>query len=312
MTRPTRCSPVTVDWIVETTLCTGGPCHVRVELRRGERRPVGAHRGRMRLPRRYDVSADARYVVGRRFGVYPTFECPEPNGSCAGTGPTKQLTGRPRPRQRRGTRHDLRTTVGSSRCSVPPASSRVATSRPEAIQVADTDCFGRRDTTADHTGPDQRERSVRRHRHRGAADPGRRQRIGRRVHPLRHRRPTVATTPATVARGASHVTVQVHGHRVPPGPTVTFPSGGVTVHSVDGREPEPARRRPLRRRRRHDRPGRRGGNTGRSAERTPCAPASPSADRARPLPAGRRSPSAARAVAICRAVRPGGRRLVAR
>jgi hypothetical protein len=65
--------------VVEHHLCTGGPCEDRtsiISLTGGPRVEVDTKCGF--VP--YDVSDDGRFIVGRRFGVYPTFTCPEPTG----------------------------------------------------------------------------------------------------------------------------------------------------------------------------------------------------------------------------------------
>jgi hypothetical protein len=65
--------------VVEHHLCTGGPCPDRtsiVSLTGAPRVEVDEECGF----EPYDVSDDGRFIVGRRFGVYPTFTCPEPTG----------------------------------------------------------------------------------------------------------------------------------------------------------------------------------------------------------------------------------------
>ena len=65
--------------MVENHLCVAGPCPFRstvVSIAGDPREEIDTACGFLAL----DVSADARFVVGRRFGVYPRFTCPEPTG----------------------------------------------------------------------------------------------------------------------------------------------------------------------------------------------------------------------------------------
>jgi hypothetical protein len=67
------------QWIVENDACGGGPCAFTanfVSTGGATTEPIADSCGF----EAYDVSSDARYVVGRRFGVFPTFECPAPSG----------------------------------------------------------------------------------------------------------------------------------------------------------------------------------------------------------------------------------------
>ena len=66
-------------WIVVNGLCTGGPClHSAVFISTGTEPFERISEGCGFLVE--DVTANARYVVGRRFGVYNTFVCPGPTG----------------------------------------------------------------------------------------------------------------------------------------------------------------------------------------------------------------------------------------
>lgn len=65
--------------MVENHLCGSGPCPFRstvVSIAGAPREEIDTVCGFAAL----DISADARFVVGTRFGVYPTFTCAEPTG----------------------------------------------------------------------------------------------------------------------------------------------------------------------------------------------------------------------------------------
>lgn len=217
------------QWIVENHLCTGGPCSFQSSLFSTDattRETIDDGCGF----EAYDVSADARYVVGRRFGVYPTFECPEPTGLVRWDRTTKGVT-------KVGIESN---NVGGISISnngrfvavLDDASVlHVVDLQTGVSQIADTDAAGQRDTaptlraaisgsgryvvigTEAALTPDD-----------GAfADTFTRYAIT----------PSASgMTPSTVDRGASHVTIRVNGTELLPGATVAFPSGGVTVHSV--------------------------------------------------------------------------------
>lgn len=67
-------------WMVETVRCDGGPCPFRTFLT-----PVTLASRPVEVDQQcgftvIDLSADARYLLGLRVGVFPTFDCPEPTG----------------------------------------------------------------------------------------------------------------------------------------------------------------------------------------------------------------------------------------
>jgi hypothetical protein len=219
------------QWIVQNDACSGGPCPFTANLvstSGGATEPIAPSCGF----EAYDVSADARYVVGRRFGVFPTFECPAPTGIVRWDRTTKQLTP-----VGLDTTTIAGVTISNDGRFVAVLSStdevlRVADLQTGVIQVADGDWLGRRDSTPTAQGT--------------ISGNGRYVVLGTaaRLSPdddgdspdvLTHYSISPGVTsaaPASVARGASHVTVRVNGTELLPGATVAFPNGGITVHSV--------------------------------------------------------------------------------
>ncbi len=216
--------------IIENQLCTGGPCSFSSSFL-----PANGTQGEHISDgcgfEAYDVSADARYVVGRRFGVYPTFECPEPTGMVRWDRTTKS-----------GTKVGVETNnVGGVSMSNDgrfvsvlddAGVVHVVDLKTAVQQVADSDFLGRRSDAPTAGGSlsgngryivINTDAPLSPNDGNGRADTFTRFAVT----------PTVAsTTPASVARGASHVVVQVHGTELLPAATVAFPNGGVTVHSV--------------------------------------------------------------------------------
>jgi hypothetical protein len=218
------------QWMVRNDLCSGGPCPFEAELVSLDlttREPIAPDCGF----EAYDVSSDARYVVGRRFGVYPTFECTAaPTGIVRWDRTTKQL-------QPVGldTTNTSGVTISNNGRFVAVLGDdgvlRVADLQTGATQVADRDSQGGRGSIATGQGSisgNGRYVVIGTAAKLTADDDG-----GPDVFTRYSIEPSAtSSTPSALARGASHVTIRINGTEFLPAPTVTFPAGGVTVHSV--------------------------------------------------------------------------------
>jgi hypothetical protein len=218
------------QWMVRNHLCTGGPCvfeasFVSVDL--ATREPIAPDCGF----EAYDASSDGRWVVGRRFGVYPTFQCnTAPTGLVRYDRSNKTL-------QAVGleSTNAAGITISNNGRFVAVLGDdgilRVADLQTGATQVADRDDQGGRGSTATSQGSisgNGRYVVIGTTAKLTADDDGRPDTFTRyAIEPS-----VTSAAPTSVARGASHVTVRLNGTELLPAPTVTFPGGGVTVHSV--------------------------------------------------------------------------------
>lgn len=179
----------------------------------------------------YDVSADARYVVGRRTGIFPTFECPAPTGIVRWDRTTKQLTP-----VGLDTTNVAGVTIANNGRFVAVLGDdsilRVTDLRTGATQVADRDYQGQRGSTATSQGTisgNGRYVVIGSAALLTADDDG----VSSDAFTRYAIEPSAtSSTPTSLARGASHVTLRINGTELLPASTVMFPAGGVTVHSV--------------------------------------------------------------------------------
>jgi hypothetical protein len=179
----------------------------------------------------YDISSDGRYVVGRRFGVYPTFECPEPTGLVRWDRTTKGFVS-----VNAETTNISGVTISNNGRVVAVLGDdgilRVADLQTGVVQIADGDYLGRRGAAGTIQG--QISGSG---RYVGTATAARLSTDDADdisdVFTHYSLSPGVTSAaPNAVARGASHVTVRINGSELLPAATVAFPNGGITVHSV--------------------------------------------------------------------------------
>lgn len=217
--------------MVETVLCTGGPCPHRTFITPVTLTPPPVEIDTGCGFRAFDVSSDARYVVGERFGVYPTFTCDEPTGLVRWDRTTTQFTKVPisiglAPMV--SISNDGRFVVSNGQDLVV----RIADLATGVVQTPDADTWGQ-----PGPGPSF-----------GAAISGN----GRYVAFTSNSKlvpgdtdtnddvytryaihPTVSSVaPTSVARGASHLSLTVTGAEFLPGATVAVAGTGVTVNSV--------------------------------------------------------------------------------
>jgi hypothetical protein len=186
----------------------------------------------------FDISSDARYVVGYRFGLPPSWACPDPIGMVRWDRTTKTFTGVALPL---GRAPMLTTSISNDGRFVSSVVDddvvRVFDLTTGVVQIPDADTWGVRGPGPDYAGaisgngryiaisslsqlvPDDTDEDLA-------------------VYTTFTMRPVPATVvPSSVARGAAHVVLTITGTELLSGLTATVAGTGVTVNSVTLQSP---------------------------------------------------------------------------